>query len=66
MEGYICHVCKNKHLEGDSFHSVLCFNGRYVATCSVECFNVEKEKQIEIIKEKLKEIENQSPHIEFW
>lgn len=66
MEGYICRVCKSKHGTDETFHSVLCSDGLYVATCSVECFNIEKNRQINRVKEILKEIEEQLPHIEVW
>lgn len=66
MEGFICSVCKVKYKEGKTFHSVLCSNGLYVPTCSIDCFNLEKQKQIKNAELNLKEIQEQLPHIEVW
>lgn len=66
MGGYICNVCRKKHEEGEVFYPVLCSDGLYEATCSIECFNVEKNKQLDIVKEKLKDIEKQLPVIDIW
>lgn len=66
MEGYICTVCKNKHKDGETFYPVLTLDEKYVTTCSIECFNIEKNKQLENAKKKLKDLEEQMPIIEIW
>lgn len=64
--GYICNVCRKKHEDGEVVYSVLCSDGLYETTCSIECFNIEKRNQLDMVKEKLKEIEKQLPVIDVW
>lgn len=66
MDGYMCHNCRSRHKDGETFYSVLCTDGLHVPTCSIECFNIVKEKQIKKLKNKLKEIEEQFPNAMTW
>lgn len=66
MDGYMCHNCRSRHNAGEVFYSVLCTDGFYVPTCSVECFTIVKEKQVKDIKEVLKDIEEQLPDAVIW